>query len=302
MQTGIPNIGIFSRAIAQKDIVHLKALLEALAQHHLHVVFYAPLLTNLRAYNLALDYPTFNDHSSLVAQADILISLGGDGTFLQTIPLIRDNHIPVVGLNLGTLGFLASIEPQYVRDAVHHLVSGRYYIENRNLLSLVQPQFDLVYPFALNDVTLFKAPEATMLHLEVFIDDSLLYRYYGDGLILSTATGSTAYNLSCGGPILVPNAAAFVLTPIASHALTTRPVVIADTSVIKIVPYAETYHLTVDSNKLTVKSPNPILLCKAPFTVQTIHFDPTMDNEPQRKSNFFHTLQQKLMWGQHGRK
>jgi len=222
-----------------------------------------------------------------------LMSIGGDGTFLDAIPFIRDSKIPIAGLNFGTLGFLTLIDAQHLEKTFADLCSKNYDVECRSLLN-IRSKGEILEPFALNDIV-FRNEKFGLLNIDVFVDGKFLNTYFGDGLIIATPTGSTAYNLSCGGPILPPENQNFILTPIASHTLTVRPLVIPDTSKIeiKITGNNTEFITTLDSRKLSFQGEQTFFIEKAPFCIHTIR----LKNQP-----FFDTIRTKLMWGQDKRK
>ena len=173
---------------------------------------------------------SFSDHTELVSKkVDVVISLGGDGTMLDTVAIIRDSLIPVIGINFGRLGFLASINKDEIQSAINSLVHGQYTLDARNLLS-VESEHNLFgdVNFALNDVTIHKRDTSAMMIIHAYLNGDFLNSYWADGLILATPTGSTAYSLSCGGPIIFPRSGNIVVTPIASHNLNVRPIVLSD--------------------------------------------------------------------------
>ena len=288
------TIGIFGTSIKPEYIPHFNQLLALLEKHGATVVFYKPFAQQCFEQKLVnSDVQTFSSAEDLKQKTQLLISIGGDGTFLDTISLIRDSEIPVAGLNFGRLGFLTLIDAQHLEQAIEDLCSKNYDVEHRSLLN-IQSQNNIENPFALNDIT-FKTKKFGMLHIDVFIDDIFLNTYFGDGLIISTPTGSTAYNLSCGGPILLPENHNFVLTPIASHTLTVRPLLITDTSKIEIRIAGDDpqFHTTLDSRRWTFHGEQTFNIEKAPFSIHTIRL---------KNQHFFDTIRTKLMWGQDARK
>ncbi len=288
------NIGIFGTTIKSEHIPYFNRLLNVFQQNSVNVVFYEPFARQCLEQRLINStVSTFSSTEELKQKAQLLISIGGDGTFLDTIPLIHDSKIPIAGLNFGKLGFLALIDVLHLDENIHDLCSGHYDVEHRSLLE-IQSQSPIPEPFALNDIT-FRSEGFGLLNVDVFVDGKFLNTYFGDGLIISTPTGSTAYNLSCGGPILLPENQNFILTPIASHTLTVRPLVIPDTSNIEIRmnnPNVQ-FHTTLDSRRLTLHGPHTFCIRKAPFSIHTIRL---------KNQHFFDTIRTKLMWGQDARK
>jgi len=270
-------------------------LLDAFQSSGVTGVFYKPFAEKCIAKGLVKsDVSTFSSAEELAKKnVQFLLSIGGDGTFLDAIPLIRDSKIPIAGLNFGTLGFLTLIDAQHLEKTFEDLRSKHYDIECRSLLK-IRSESEIQEPFALNDIV-FRNEKFGLLNIDVFVDGKFLNTYFGDGLIIATPTGSTAYNLSCGGPILLPENQNFILTPIASHTLTVRPLVIPDTSKIeiKITGKNPKYLTTLDSRKLSFQGEQTFFIEKAPFCIHTIR----LKNQP-----FFDTIRTKLMWGQDKRK
>lgn len=283
--------GVFGTTIKSEHIPYFNRLLEALQKSGVCVVWHQSFAEWCLAQGL-IKFPaaTFSSAEELKEKnVHFLISIGGDGTFLDTIPFIRDSKIPIAGLNFGTLGFLTLIDVQHLEKTFEDLCSGDHDIECRSLLS-IRSESKIPEPFALNDIV-FRNEKFGLLHIDVFVDGKFLNTYFGDGLIIATPTGSTAYNLSCGGPILLPENQNFILTPIASHTLTVRPLVIPDTSKIeiRITGNESKYLTTLDSRKFSFQGEQTFFIEKAPFPIRTIR----LKNQP-----FFDTIRTKLMWGQ----
>ncbi|MDO4320530.1 MAG: NAD(+)/NADH kinase [Bacteroidales bacterium] len=221
--------------------------------------------------------------------ADFAVSLGGDGTFLRTAAWVGDKEIPVVGVNTGHLGFLASIGVDELAGLPARLADGDYELDRRSLIEVTVPDYK-GWPYALNEVTLTKSESSSMIHVHAGIDGVELADYRADGLIVATPTGSTAYNMSVGGPIVQPSAPVFVLSPIAAHSLSMRPLVVADTSRLDLAceGRAPRYRLTVDGRATVLGLDTPVSLAKAPFCVVAVQM---------RGHNFADTLRNKLQWG-----
>ncbi|MFM8449161.1 MAG: NAD kinase, partial [Haliscomenobacter sp.] len=222
---------------------------------------------------------------------DAFIALGGDGTILNAITHIRDAPIPVMGINLGRLGFLAGIEKTRIPEAIRLLVQGRYHLEERGLLYLESnlPLFGNIR-FAMNDCTLLKRDTSSMITIHTYINGSYLNSYWADGIIVATPTGSTGYSLSCGGPIIFPDSHSFVLTPVAPHNLNIRPVVISDNSVIsfEVEGRAENFLCTLDSRFESITSAHQLAVRKNDFNIRLIQF---------QDIGFMETIRNKLAWG-----
>lgn len=222
---------------------------------------------------------------------DVVITLGGDGTILSVVPIIRELETPIMGLNLGRLGFLASIEQERIDNAITDFIDGRYSIIKRAMIQMdSEPRIFGNDNFALNDFTLLKRDNSSMIVIHTFIDGEFLNSYWADGLIVSTPTGSTGYSLSCGGPIIFPSSDNLVLTPVAPHNLNVRPVVISGGREIsfKIEGRSENFLCSLDSRNAIIGAETKITLKQSPFSTNLISLD---------GDNFMKTIRNKLNWG-----
>jgi NAD+ kinase len=232
----------------------------------------------------------FNSYADLPKDLDFLISIGGDGTFLESVTLVRDSGIPIVGLNSGRLGFLANISSPDIDLAINALVEKRYELEQRSLVGLYcETCLFGDFAFALNELTIQKTT-SSLITIHTYINDVFLNSYWTDGLIISTPTGSTAYSLSVGGPIVTPDSQNFIISPIAPHNLNVRPIIIPDTSVLKLKVEGRTsnYTLTLDSRSAIIEIGMEIVVKKSPFQINLIKLE---------SIDYFSTLRNKLMWG-----
>ena len=224
-------------------------------------------------------------------ELDFLISIGGDGTILDTITTVRESNVPIIGINTGRLGFLANNPKMEVESAIYNLKNGNFKIDKRTLLKLdsSQNQFG-IDNFALNEFTVHKKASSTMMTIHVSVNGEFLNSYWADGLIIATQTGSTAYSLSCGGPVLSPGSDNFVITPIAPHNLNLRPLVVRDDVKInvKIDGREKEFLTTLDSRSATIDKEIEMEITKADFNINLIQF---------HDQNFFSTIRNKLMWG-----
>ncbi|MBU0488332.1 MAG: NAD kinase [Bacteroidetes bacterium] len=233
----------------------------------------------------------FSKFESLKHKMDFFFSIGGDGTFLDTICFVRNSGTPILGINTGRLGFLASTSIDELPDAVQNIIQGHFMVEQRSLIRLETENNPFGEEnFALNEISVNNRHDSSMITIHTWINGQYLASYWSDGLILSTPTGSTAYSLSCGGPIIVPDSQAFVITPIGPHNLSIRPVVIPDTCCItmKIEGRVEEILVNLDSKSKPIKTGQEINIRKETFSVNIIRF---------RDQNFFSTLRNKLLWG-----
>jgi NAD+ kinase len=226
---------------------------------------------------------------------DVVMAFGGDGTVLGAIALVNEHQIPVMGINLGRLGFLSSIEGKVAGFAVTELAQGRYHYDERSMIALeTDADIFLGSRVALNDFTLHKRDTSSMITIHTYINGELLHSYWADGLIVATPTGSTGYSLSCGGPIVFPNSGNLIITPVAPHNLTVRPIVISDASVIsfEIEGRAESFLCTLDSRFEAVTSEHKLSVRKADVTARFIQLN---------RYSFLRTLHEKLTWGKDSR-
>ncbi len=236
------------------------------------------------------DFKTFHDHTSLPSDTDFLFSFGGDGTFLETLKIVQDRNIPIIGINTGRLGFLANISREEICISVEDLFQGKYYLEERTLVRLnnnisISEEFGI----ALNEITIHKFG-AGMITVITELDGEYLNTYWADGLIISTPTGSTAYSMSVGGPIVMPEARNFIISPVAPHNLSVRPIIIPDNKSIKlqVKSRADRFLVSIDSRTHEVENNITLNIDKAPYNLKLVKFDGT---------NFYNTLRNKLMWG-----
>jgi NAD+ kinase len=284
---------IFGNMHKEQSIETIQSVLDAVGNYSDKTMIHKPLYEKIgHQLSSILSIELFETHQEIKNQADCLLSIGGDGTFLGTLPFVLDSQIPVIGVNDGRLGFLANTQISDIDLALQHFVNGDYKIDKRSVLEIL-PQdknFENQSMFALNDVTIRRSENASMLSFQVDVNDEFLNTYWADGIIVSTPTGSTAYSLSCGGPILMPGSSTFIISPIASHTLTVRPLVLSDESVLKIIVSGRTCHYTlgVDSNSYQLDISVPIIVKKAPFKISIVQFN---------QHSFLKTIREKLMWG-----
>lgn len=284
------KIAIFGKSYSPEHKEYLEVLLSKLNEFDIEICIYKPY-RELLPFDLELPKNTKLFSSHLELSCKFLISLGGDGTLLDTIPFVRGSGIPILGINLGRMGFLSSVSKENISTAIESLLNNEYTVEKRALLKLDQPM-DIFgdLNFALNDITLYRNNTSSLIVVHVYIDGIFLNSYWGDGLIISTPTGSTAYTLSVGGPIITPGSQNFLIAPIASHNLTVRPIVIQDSSEIriKIEGREEKYLMTMDSRHSSISIDHELVITRNDFEVNLIQ----MNNE-----NFFSTIRDKLSWG-----
>jgi NAD+ kinase len=236
-------------------------------------------------------YNILNEGDQIKGLIDAFITLGGDGTLLDMVSVIRDSGIPVIGINFGRLGFLASVNKSDIASAIHAVVNGHYTLDGRGLL-MVESELNILGldNFALNDITIHKRDDSAMITTNMFLDGEFLNSYWGDGIIIATATGSTAYSLSCGGPIIFPESNSIVVTPVAPHNLNVRPIVLPDSSVLsfEVESRNSNYILSCDSKTEIIDKPMRFKVQKAGFELNLIR----LSNE-----SYLSTLRNKLLWG-----
>ncbi|MCZ4407947.1 NAD kinase [Cryomorphaceae bacterium 1068] len=236
-------------------------------------------------------YQTFNREDVEIKDYCCLVSIGGDGTLLDTVTLVRDSNVPIVGLNAGRLGFISSLSVDELTEVLTCLENGDYEVDKRNLLQVETSRnvFGKLN-FGLNEVTLHKKDTASMIKIETYVNNEFLNTYWADGLIISTPTGSTAYSLSCGGPIIVPGSENFVITPIAPHNLNVRPVVVSNNVTLKLRADGRTDNLllAIDSRPETIFPNEEIKVSKSPFTISLLK---------PKGHTFLNTMRNKLAWG-----
>lgn len=288
------QVVIFSRVIKTKDLPYVQELFDVLAEYQINAFVYEPY------YKLIKDKVTFKRDVGIfegtidfsIKKFDFFITLGGDGTILKAITHIQDNRTPILGINLGRLGFLANIEKTKIREAIEKVRRGMFSIGERSMLYLESnlPLFGNM-PIALNDFTILKRDTSSMITIHTYINGAYLNSYWADGLIIATPTGSTGYSLSCGGPIIFPGSGNFIITPVAPHNLNVRPIVLSDDSVIsfEIEGRSENFLCTLDSRFETITTAHQLAIRKNDFDARLVYLQ---DNK------FQDTLHHKLNWGQ----
>jgi NAD+ kinase len=239
-------------------------------------------------------YKTFTSHAELDSSFDMLISIGGDGTILRAATLVRDSGVPILGINAGRLGFLATVQKENIATFMQFVIDKKYTISKRTLLSVTcTPPNESIQKmdFAMNEITVSRKDTTSMITIDTYLNDEFLNSYWADGLIISTPTGSTGYSLSCGGPILTPDVKSFVITPIAPHNLTARPLVVPDEMEIrlKVSGREENYLVSLDSRVTSIKNESILILKKTPFQINMVEIP---------EETFLKTLRSKLLWGQ----
>ena len=284
---------VFGKNFKEDFKTSLSQFFDILKEHHTELMIYEPYYqfiqkncTHIPAVSSTFSKP-FSDENL----PDIVFSIGGDGTFLDVASFVRDKEIPIVGINSGRLGFLANISKEEIPIALKAVFENKFNIEERTLLQVdTKENYFKDFNYALNEVTVLKRDSGSMITIKVFVNGEYLNTYWADGLILATPTGSTAYSLSLGGPIVVPGSSNFIITPIAPHNLTVRPIVLPDNFdiTIKVTGRTETYLLSVDSQSVVVGKDTEITVKAANFKIKTVRIE---------GNTFFNNIRDKLMWG-----
>lgn len=261
------RIALYTEYVEEDSRPLLEAMVEVLHHHGVETIEF---INQMPDYNF-----------------DFVFSFGGDGTLLSSVHHIVDSAIPVVGINFGHLGFLTTVGKEDLEGFVNDLLAGHYTIEERSLLHI---RVDDIQTFALNEVYVHRAENIPLLKTDVYVDDEYVSTYSGDGVIVATPTGSTAYSLSCGGPILTPNSGCFVITPIGAHSLTLRPFIVPDSAQLRLVTDVRhsTLYLGTDSRSQILRGGTEIFLQRESFTIRLVRM---------RGQNFFSAIHDKLSWG-----
>lgn len=286
------KIAIYSRGIENKQHQDVIRLLDELALSGVELVFYQDFFNQFYSgINSKANYSTFNSSDDLDENIDFLISLGGDGTLLDTVTLVKDSGIPVAGINYGRLGFLANIGKEDFHSAIGALLNRTYVLDKRTLIHVDAdiPLFDGV-PYALNEFTLHKKDSSPMIKIHTYLNGEFLNTYWADGLIVATPTGSTGYSLSCNGPVVFPDSGSFVITPVSPHNLNIRPIVVPDNNIISFEVEGRTdgFLCTLDSRREIVSKEIQLAVKKENFCINLIRLN---------ENNFLQTLRNKLSWG-----
>lgn len=285
------RVAIFGNQFQEKKSIHTQQLLDVLQAHQIAILIE-------RQYYLYLQKRLFLEEYALIPfdtldeSVDLVISMGGDGTFLETARTIQSMELPILGINTGRLGFLADIGLEHMESEVTDILKGNRHIEQRSLLEVTLSDGELpTSRYALNEVAILKHDTSSMIEIETKINDELLTTYQADGLIIATPTGSTAYNLSVGGPIVAPTCNTLSITPVAPHSLNIRPIVFNDSAVITlgITSRSNNYLISIDGRSSSVKSTTTMIIRKASCHINIVR---------RKNQTFFKTLRNKMMWGE----
>jgi NAD+ kinase len=285
------TIAVYARNTPDNNPEYLEQLIQLSSKENFKVTVFKTYLDFL---NSSLQEPlvvdTYNNSEELIAKADYVISLGGDGTMLETLEYVRRSGIPVLGVNTGRLGFLAAVYKEDFNKAIQLLIKEKFTLDKRELIELDKTTCFNEVNYALNEFTIHKKESSAMINIDTYVDGVFLNSYFADGLIVSTPTGSTAYSLSCGGPIMMPDSDNFIITPIAPHNLNVRPVVISNNKILsfKVSGRSDSFNVSLDSRSQTIKNQSDLQIKKADFKFNMINLE---------GQHFFETLRNKLLWG-----
>lgn len=286
------QVAIYGRKITKLTLPAFNEILETLSSFGWRVILEEDLSKSLKLKGFNSDSTkTFSSHKHLKEGVDLMISVGGDGTFLKSVDYVRDSEIPVLGINTGRLGFLANVAKDQIQEALSLIKAKKYIFQKRSLLSVhVNDGNGAQDFFAMNELALHKKDTSSMITVKVSLDGNFLNSYWSDGLIVSTPTGSTAYNLSCGGPIVTPGCEVHIVTPIAPHNLNVRPMVIPDHMPItlNVEGRGRSYLMSIDGKSRSIKQGQEIIINKAAFMINVVKFE---------NNNFLDTIRNKMLWG-----
>ncbi|MDB5280448.1 NAD kinase [Ferruginibacter paludis] len=286
------KIAIYSRGIENDQHKDIETFMEELKTYNVEPVFFQDFFNQFySAVNMRGKYGTFNAAEDLDDSYDFMISLGGDGTLLDTVTLIQDKGIPVLGINYGRLGFLATIGKEDLGSAIKALVDRTYVLDERTLIHLDAdlPLFGNA-PFCLNEFVIHKKDTSSMIKIHTYLNGEFLNTYWADGLIVATPTGSTGYSLSCNGPVVFPESGNFVITPVAPHNLNIRPIVVSDDNIIsfEVESRSDGFLCSLDSRRELVPKEVQLAVKKEEFSINLVRLN---------ENNFLQTLRNKLSWG-----
>ena len=289
------KIALFGQYYQNSTAEIVQKVVTFLESNAITIAFEASFLASLKEKNIiSKGYETYSNYNNLDSAFKALISIGGDGTILKAATFVRDKNIPIIGINAGRLGFLATIQFENIETLLQKLLNDDYAISKRTLLSIeTTPEYDNFseLDFALNEVTVARKDTTSMITIVTYLNGEYLTSYWADGLIVSTPTGSTGYSLSCGGPVLTPNVESLVITPMAPHNLNARPLVITDDMEIelRISGREEQFLISLDSRISAVSKDTIVRIKKSPFTISIIEF---------KEESFLNTIRKKLLWGE----
>ncbi len=282
------TVAIYTQKKDLDTFLYLSKFITEMERRNIKCVLYAEMVKSMK---FSAEFETFANKIDLQEKrVELFFTFGGDGTIVTSLVYVQDTNIPIVGVNTGRLGFLSSFTKEEVFVELDSILNGNIKISERSVIQIISPKFGVFFPYALNDVTISRKETTSMITVDSYINNEFLNIFWGDGVIISTPTGSTAYSLSCGGPIISPENNNFVITPIAPHNLNVRPLVVNDGVEIrlKIESRHPQYTLSLDSRLVHMNTDVEIVIRKADFKISLV--------QPNNIS-FYETIRQKLLWG-----
>lgn len=282
------NAAIYTQKNDLDTFLYLSRFISELDKRGVKAILFSGTAKSMQ---FSKEFETFSNKEDLkLKKAELFFTFGGDGTIVNSLLFIQDSEIPVVGVNTGRLGFLASFTKEEIFLELDEILRGNYTLSRRSVIEIISPNTGIFFPFALNDITISRKETTSMITVDSYINGEFLNVFWGDGVIISTPTGSTAYSLSCGGPIISPSNETFVITPIAPHNLNVRPLIVNDNVEVRLrvdsrVPQ---YSLSLDSRLIHIDTNVEIVVRKARFKILLV--------QPSN-INFFETIRHKLLWG-----
>ena len=289
------KIGVYGQFYHRDSETYIQTVLDVLQTKGVKIVVEDKFLKSINKHkDISNNYSNVSSFTKIDKSYDFFISIGGDGTLLKSVTFVKNLGIPIIGINTGRLGFLATIQKEKISESLQQILNENYSISKRGLIVVsTAPKIAEIegLNFALNEIAINRKNTTSMIKVETSVDSEHLTSYWSDGLIVATPTGSTGYSLSCGGPIIAPSTSSIVLTPIAPHNLTARPLVIPDSSTItlKVSGREKSYLVSLDSRVATVKNNTIITIKKASFYIKLVQL---------KEDSFIKTLRNKLLWGE----
>lgn len=287
------KIAVYAKRIKSKsELADFQTIFDTIKEFGWQAVISEELKADFHKYHFSHEpFEVFHDYHDFTSGIDCALSAGGDGTMIKTIGYVRASNVPIIGINLGRLGFLANIQKENIREAFQHLEQKKYRIQERTLISADTDKHLFGEDnFAINEVTVHRKDITSMITVHAEVGGEYLNNYWADGLIIATPSGSTAYNLSCGGPIVEPSCNVHIITPISAHNMNVRPMIISNDLPVKlkVSGRSKEYLLSLDSRTKSIKKDEEIFIYKTNFTIRTIEFNNT---------TFLETIRHKMLWG-----
>lgn len=280
------KISVYGRQVHQEHFQAIHEMLKQLVQHDVYLFIHE----HIKELSAEIENCEVFYKDELVNESDLVLSIGGDGTILKCLEIVRSNEVPVLGINTGRLGFLSHVGLEEIPDAIEAILNDNLAFEKRSLIELVSPEIEMAYQVGLNEISILKKDSSSMITVHAYIDGEYFSTYWADGLILSTPTGSTGYSLSCGGPIVSPGSGNFILTPVAPHNLNVRPLIIHDNQEVELRfnGRSEEFLIAVDSNHASLSKDQVLKIRKANYNFILARL---------KNHSFSNSLKTKLLWG-----